>query len=308
MRRADFANPWVRSIDEAPRAAPAWLIAVAASLLAAGVVLAGPPAAAGVHGAISPVLAALGEPWSTAAGAAAFYLCVFSPLLFIPLIAARVEGRSAWLTGERPLLATAGGLALGAGGIATVAGIAAAAGAIQPGSLAAAPLVALTAGLSVTTFQVAAEEVCFRGWLQPSLCARWGPRVGLAVTAALFAAMHLINGGATLIVVANLLLAGLLFGLLALRTGGLWAPVAAHLGWNWTEAGGLGLEPDPGLGPFSALVDLDLAGPALWTGGEARLNGSLATTLVLAALTVAVWLAPRLSRPAGAPRRSGSSP
>lgn len=307
MRRADFANPWVRAVDQAPRAAPAWLVTIMASLLAAAVVLAGPIGAAGVHQTISPALAVLAEPWASAAGAAVFYLCVFSPLLIAPLIAAKIEGRNVWLAGERPARAAAGGLTLGAGGLGATVGLAAAMGAIATGTAAAAPIVALTAGLAVTAFQVVAEEVCFRGWLQPSLCARWGPRVGLLVTAALFAAMHLINGGATVLVVANILLAGLLFGLLALRTGGLWAPTAAHLGWNWTEAGGLGLEPDPGLGPFSALVDLDLAGPALWSGGEARLNGSLATTLVLAALTAGVWLAPRFSRPGGAPGRSGSA-
>ncbi|MCC7265863.1 MAG: CPBP family intramembrane metalloprotease [Caulobacteraceae bacterium] len=310
MRRADFANPWVRSVDEAPRPWPAWLTALAAAALAVGSILGGQWAAGRILPAAAPFMARLAEPWPTAAAATLFYLCVFAPLLLVPLAVGAIEGRRLWRAGDRPALAAATGLALGAGGLAAVVGIAVATGATTPGQVPPAPLVALTAGLGVTAFQVCAEEVCFRGWLQPTLCARWGPWAGLTAASALFAGLHLIGDRSLLppLVIANLLLGGLLFGLLALRTGGLWAPVAAHLGWNWTEAGGFGLEPDPGLGPFSALIDLDLTGPALWSGGEAHLNGSLATALVLAGLTGGLLFAPALSRRSGAPGRSGSAP
>jgi hypothetical protein len=83
-------------------------------------------------------------------------------------------------------------------------------------------------------------------------------------------------------------------GLLALRTGGLWAAFAAHGVWNWTESCGVGLDPNPGVGAFGALIDLDLAGPALWSGGEDGLNGSLALTLVLGVIvTVLIALRAR---------------
>ena len=308
MLRADFANPWVRSVDEAGRPAPAWLILLLATVLVTAVVLGGPLVATSAISAVAPLLGELAEDWSRAASAGVFYLLVFAPLLVLPFIAARVERRRIWLTGRKPVAAGVLGLLMGCGGLAASVAIAAAAGAIMPGQVPATPLVALTAGVAVIGFQTTAEEVCFRGWLQPVLCARWGPWAGGAVTAVLFAGLHMIGGGVTLLTALNLLLGGLFFGLLALRTGGLWAPVTAHLGWNWSEAGGLGLEPDPGVGPLGTVLDYDLTGPLLWSGAEARLNGSLATTLVLAVLTAGLLLAPAFSRRLGEPGRSGSAP
>jgi membrane protease YdiL (CAAX protease family) len=129
-------------------------------------------------------------------------------------------------------------------------------------------------------FQSTAEEVFFRGWLQPLLCARWGPWFGLATTAALFGALHLIAGVHGPLAVANVFLAGLLFGLLALRSGGILAPLAAHFAWNWTESGLLGLAP----APMDSLFHLRLGGAALWSGGADAMDGSLGPTLVLLVL------------------------
>ena len=86
------------------------------------------------------------------------------------------------------------------------------------------------------------------------------------------------------------MLAGTLFGMLALRTGGLAAPVAAHWAWNCTETLALGLSPNPGVGDFGALADLDMRGSALWGGSEYGLNGSIAATFVLVALITPLLL------------------
>ena len=53
----------------------------------------------------------------------------------------------------------------------------------------------------------------------------------------------------------------------------------------------LGLDPNPGVAPTGSLVDLDLAGPALWSGGTDGMNGSLAATFVLLTLVVAMMAA-----------------
>ncbi|HYD46668.1 MAG TPA: CPBP family intramembrane glutamic endopeptidase [Phenylobacterium sp.] len=308
MLGADFKNPWVRSVDEARRPAPAWLALILAAVLVSAALLLG-PAAARVAGELAgPGLARLADGWFQAASAALFYGCVFLPLLVLPFALAALEGRRIWLAGSRPLVGLIVGLALGAGGLAVVVAIVAVLGLVRQGQEPAAPLIAATAGVVVIGFQATAEEVCFRGWLQPLLCARWGPWLGGAVTAVLFAALHAIGAELTPVAAVNLLLGGLLFGLLALRSGGLWAPVGAHFGWNWTEAAGLGLEPNPGVGPLGAMADLDIAGAALWSGGTNGLNGSLATSLVLAALIAGALVSPRLSGRPAAPGRSGRAP
>ena len=90
----------------------------------------------------------------------------------------------------------------------------------------------------------------------------------------------------------NLFLAGMFLGLLALRTGGLVAPCAAHFAWNWCESNLFGSDPNPGSGLFGAFFDLDLRGPALWSGGDDTMNGSLATTLVLGAIILSLAFGP----------------
>jgi hypothetical protein len=85
------------------------------------------------------------------------------------------------------------------------------------------PLARAAAVLAVVIAAPLGEETLFRGYLLRVLGARWGLRAGLALTAALFAAIHL--APATLLPLAWL---GLLFGWLSWRSGSLWPAVAAH--------------------------------------------------------------------------------
>jgi len=130
------------------------------------------------------------------------------------------------------------------------------------------------------------EEVYFRGWLQPLLVRHYGMPVALLLSSLAFAALHIIGGARSPVTVANLFLGGLLFGLLAARGEGLAGAIAAHFTWNWSEQILLGVDPNPGVGSFGALLNLDLAGPALWGGSEEGLNASLAMTMTLLALLV----------------------
>lgn len=139
--------------------------------------------------------------------------------------------------------------------------------------------------------QCVVEEIYFRGWIQPVLTRVFGPAAAIVATSLAFAALHFAARVAqTPVSLLNIALAGLLFGLLAWRTGGLMAPMAAHCAWNWMESLGLGLFPNPGVDP-TAIIDLDLTGPALWGGSAEGLNASLAVTFVLVAFCVplALW-------------------
>ena len=60
--------------------------------------------------------------------------------------------------------------------------------------------------LKNNAFCVAAEELYFRGWLQPLLCARWGVWAGVIVTALLFAGLHVAGGARAPMSLLNLLL------------------------------------------------------------------------------------------------------
>lgn len=182
------------------------------------------------------------------------------------------------------------GLAIGLVGFALAFGIAAlgAITALQPAPLAILPFLL---GIVAIAFQSAVEEIIFRGWIQPLLVRHIGPWGGIAIAAVAFGLLHILAGATTAISIVNVCLAGALFGLLAWRTGGLWAPVAAHFGWNWAETVLFGLSPNPGVDVWGAVWNFELGGAVLWSGGGEGMNASLAETFVLLALCLplALW-------------------
>ena len=85
------------------------------------------------------------------------------------------------------------------------------------------------------------EELFFRGLLLPAIGINW---LGIVGSAAIFSAFHLFSGFNTL-TAASTFLAGLLFGLLAVRTKRLGASITAHVVYNasliaMSELSGLG--------------------------------------------------------------------
>lgn len=141
-------------------------------------------------------------------------------------------------------------------------------------------------GCAVVLFQAGAEEYYFRGWLQPVLAQRWGQGLAVMATAIAFAALHFIAGATSPWSLINLLLGGVLFGLLAARGGGIGAATGAHFAWNGGEQLLFGLDPNPGVGVFGAVVDLDLGGTPLWGGSPEGLNASLPMTLALVVVLI----------------------
>lgn len=223
-------------------------------------------------------------------------LIAFGPMLVFALAVSRGRAAAPGAVGW-----SVPGLAVGAGAVALAAAVTAGLGRVTWGVAETATVgpAALTGALVL--LQVLAEEALFRGWLQPRLQRAWGVWPGLVGAAAVFALCHLLAGPLSPTSLVTLLLGGLLFGLLAMRTGGLAAPVGAHFAYNWAEAGGLGLMP----APYGSVVDLDVVGPA-WLGGSAEgLNASVVTVAVLAAFVAALVFSPSVA-PAG--DRSGRAP
>ncbi len=289
MYPADHDNPWIVAVNGGRPRLPPWAAALLAMGLAAGVVFGGRVLGSQAAGAILSGMAHVAAPWPGVVASLVFRLIVYGPLAVIAAGACAVDGRSPWLAGAKPGVAAPLGVLVGAGGFALAVALAALAGAVEtaPAQLSGvAGIAAIASGVVLFALQSTAEELYFRGWLQPLLCARWGATAGVLVTATLFAGLHLAGGPRAPVSLINLFLGGLLFGLLALRTGGLWAPVLAHFAWNWSEAAGAGLEANPDLGPTGSILHLALRGDPIWSGGDDHLNGSIAMTLVLAILVI----------------------
>jgi uncharacterized protein len=289
MYRLDFSNPWVAAVDHARRR-----IAAGAALLAAvsafALLMIGAQAGAGLaSGHVAPRIV--------------LYLILFGGLIGCALGALAYEARAARPRG-RWAVSLAVGLLVGSAALAcAVLTSAVAGGAVwNPAPL---MLGGAAAAAGLVLVQASAEELFFRGWLQPVLAARWGPWIGLITTSLVFGAGHAVVGASTGLALVNITLAGLLFGLLALRTGGLAAPAAAHWLWNWGEQAVLGALPNPGYDSLGTIFDLDWTGPALWGGGPDALNGSLGVTFSLAVILALLAAAPAAATsPSLAARRS----
>lgn len=78
----------------------------------------------------------------------------------------------------------------------------------------------------------AAEEVICRGFMMDALSFRKSSLTGLLLSSVVFAMLHIGNSYASFAGIANIFLAGALFGLMRLVTEGLFFPILLHWFWN----------------------------------------------------------------------------
>lgn len=221
---------------------------------------------------------------------------IFVPMVIVALVAGRLMGVNALAPGARPGASLILGTALGLGGILIAVGYARLSGALVSGEGGGAAAGMLLWGLAAITVQAGAEEIYFRGWLQPVLARVWGPAIAVLLTAIAFAGLHVMGGARAPVSLLNLFLGGVMFGLLALRGGGIAAALGAHVAWNATEQLAVGLDPNPGTGSFGAALDYELVGRAMWGGSAEGLNASIATTFALLAIVVPLVMLARRPR------------
>jgi hypothetical protein len=214
---------------------------------------------------------------------AAYTLTIYVPLLPIALLAGWIGGTKVLAVGKHPLGWALAGLIIGTAGLSVALGMSWLNGTAITGGAASGLTGLVIMGVALTLVQSTMEEVLFRGWLQNALSERLGQIAGVLAGAVLFAGFHLLGGARQPLTLAFITLAGVLFGLLALRSGGVLAPIAAHAAWNVTEDSVFGLVPNPGNELLGSIMDFDLVGNALWGGNEEGLNASLGAVLVIIA-------------------------
>ncbi|WBQ03524.1 CPBP family intramembrane glutamic endopeptidase [Kribbella sp. CA-293567] len=157
-----------------------------------------------------------------------------------------------------------------------------------------------TGALALFGFMAAAsvtEEVIFRGILFRIIEGRVGTWGALALTSALFGAMHLFNPHAT--VWSSLAIgiqAGAMLAAAYAATRTLWVPIGVHFGWNFAGAGIFGTAVSGQSAP-DGLLDGAMSGPAAISGGEFGPEASLYSVAAGVALTIVfLWLAHRRGR------------
>ena len=133
------------------------------------------------------------------------------------------------------------------------------------------------------------EEVATRGWLLTRIAARANLPLAIAISSSLFGILHMGNAGVTFLSVLNIVLDGVLAGLLLVYTDSIWLVVAQHGTWNYVQGNLLGFQVS-GTGADASIFSFTMgSGPDWLTGGAFGAEGSIITTLVLLVSLVIVY-------------------
>ena len=140
-----------------------------------------------------------------------------------------------------------------------------------------------------------AEEVLCRGYLLVSVGRRYPLAVGIFANAVLFAALHLLNDGISVLAFINLVLFGVFASVYFIKRGNIWGIGALHSIWNLVQGNVYGIRVSGTQSTCSILASEMVAGRELMNGGDFGLEGGLAVTIVLVAGTL-IMLATKQQR------------
>jgi uncharacterized protein len=185
------------------------------------------------------------------------------------------------------ILESGGGLLLGALLFSTTIGILAALGIYQvTGSNGWAVMLGTVPGFIMGGFL---EEVVFRGIIFRIVEASLGSWIALAVSAAIFGLMHLLNHGATLLDSGAITIeGGIMLAAAYMLTRRLWLCIGIHIAWNFVQ-GGVFSGAVSG-GAQQGLLQAKMVGPDWLTGGSFGVEASVVALVVCAAAGIVLLI------------------
>lgn len=129
--------------------------------------------------------------------------------------------------------------------------------------------------------QGATEEIVTRGWLLNVLSSKYNIGFGLLISSTLFGLMHLTNPNVNYIAVINIILVGLFYGLYVIKTNDLWSVCGMHSAWNFAQGNIFGFEVSGLDVSVGSLIDLNLVGNNVITGGAFGPEAGIISTFIL---------------------------
>ena len=124
------------------------------------------------------------------------------------------------------------------------------------------------------------EELFFRGFVMTVLKPTGSRAMIVLFSSLLFGVMHLGNPNITFFAVLNIALVGVLFALLFIRTGNLWAPIGYHITWNFFQGNVFGIEVS-GTQAGVSIFSVQLGGAEWLTGGAFGIEGGFMCTVAI---------------------------
>lgn len=133
--------------------------------------------------------------------------------------------------------------------------------------------------------QASSEELVARGWQFTAMGARFGLLPAILFSSIIFSAIHLANGGITVLAFINLLLYAFTMCLYVVKTKNLWGAMGFHIIWNFAQGNIFGFAVS-GQDANYSLLKFKTNGADYLTGGiygpEASIVATLAFIIILA--------------------------
>jgi membrane protease YdiL (CAAX protease family) len=124
-----------------------------------------------------------------------------------------------------------------------------------------------------------AEELLTRGYVMSVLRQTKCMPLVIATSSVLFSLMHIKNNSFSLIPFINIVLAGLLFAYMFIKSGSIWMPIGYHITWNYFQGCVYGF-PVSGHGS-QGIFNMQYASDTILNGGAFGPEGGLVVTIVL---------------------------
>lgn len=142
-------------------------------------------------------------------------------------------------------------------------------------------------GIFVFVFVGIKEEVLSRGYFINVLNEMGKPWLSIIISSAIFSALHLLNPNLKLFGVINILLVGILFGIMYFRSGSIWMPIGYHITWNYFQGDVFGF-------PVSGMAQRGVYTIAAFkdnilTGGNFGPEAGILATIVIIIGILFVW-------------------
>lgn len=132
--------------------------------------------------------------------------------------------------------------------------------------------------------QGAGEEVMCRGCLLTSISRKNPVWLAVLLNSVMFAVLHLLNPGISVLAFVNLVLFGVFFSLYFLKRGNIWGVCAMHTCWNLFQGNFFGISVSgTGAGLGTVFSTVEKAGVnSLLSGGAFGIEGGICTTIITA--------------------------
>lgn len=125
------------------------------------------------------------------------------------------------------------------------------------------------------------EEVLCRGYFLGSYARRYPVYAAVLANSLLFASLHLLNSGISVLAFINITLFGIFASIYFIRRGSIWGIGAFHSIWNLVQGNFYGIKVSGTPVGNTLFTTQAIAGKSMWNGGDFGMEGSLICTIVL---------------------------